>query len=584
MAAKVVLVAGGAWLWLGAVQAGLVGRAGVEPEEAARARRVARALLAVSLPLGLLLGAAPAAGAAGDPHPGVLRRVRPDPRAVRRRWADAAAVAVAGPDRAMGQLPGAVAARALLIGCTLLGDRLARLSGRRELPAGGFARLLGIFAVTLACGFITPYGWRGLVLPIKLLLRLVPANANVFSNQVAENVPPLLLARGGPLQLLPLLLLLLLVAASFRVAPRDRIWGRGLIALAFTALALSANRNVLLLFWIAVPIAVANAAGPVCRGLADWRSRHAGRALRMLPVVGWGAAVAGLAALFLVALSHETPLDQPAPFRVPSGSARLIAESPGNGRIFAADHYGGYLIWRLHPIAAPYIDTRLVLRTADEYAEFLALPEQPQRWDAFARQHGFDHAALPTDFPDRYLPLIAHLYRAADWRLIYTDGTESLFRHGRASAPGWNLGDRSITTAVLADQDRRYGAQPEVAAAARLQLARLQLALGHPGEALHALATLTADDPAAQALAARCHLQMGDLTAAEAIARRLLEDAREPVVATNLLALVSLARGDLQAGIGWLRRSLSEDPFDPEARALLDQLEAQVAKPSPKTP
>ncbi len=456
----------------------------------------------------------------------------------------------------------------LTIGCVLGGEGLARLRRRRELPSAGARRVTLALAGCLVAGTLTPYGWRALVLPVKLLLRLVPANANVFSSQVAENVPPLLLARGDPLALLPLIAVALATAGSFAHGRPDRRFGRALIALAFFGLALTANRNVLLFFWMAIPIAVANAAPALVRRLS-------GR--RLLPLI-WSATAALTTGLLLFALGRETRLDQPAPFRVPSGSARLIEQDPGAGRIFSADHYGGYLIWSLHPRAAPYLDTRLVLRTADEYAEFLALLEQPDRWEEFARRHPFDHAVLPTDYPDRYLPLAAHLYRSADWRLVYTDGTESLFRHDpdhrRAAL---DLGARATTDRILTDQARRYPRR-EVAEAARRQLARLDLALGHPEECLYVLSALP-EDPSAQALAGRCHLQIGDLTAAEATGRRMLERDADSVAALDLLALVALARGDLPGGIGWLRKALAADPYDPEARAILDQLESQAAPP-----
>jgi hypothetical protein len=579
VAAKVILVGGGALIWSFAVEAAITtgppGAGGAER----RTRLLARALLALLLPLGLL----------SVRH---LLLVRP----VLLTLIFCAAFtlilerfATRGHTRALWCLPPLTVVWAncqglwplglLLLACTLGGDLLARLWRRRELPAGGAARLWLILILSLVAGLITPYGWRGLILPLRLLFRLVPADANVFSSQVAENVPPWLLARGDPLLLLPLLLLLLLIAASFLVAPRDRIIGRTLTVLAFIALGLSANRNLLLLVWMGIPLAVANAALALAqaRFLCRWPA-PAGPG-RFIPGAAWGAAMAALASLLLVAIQRETALDEPTPFRVPAESARLIGEAPGRGRIFAADHYGGYLIWALYPRASPYLDTRLVLRTAAEYGEFLDLLDDPQRWDPFARRHVFDYVTLPTDFPDRYLPLTAHLYRATDWRLIYSDGTESLFRHDPRGPSGLDLGQRATTRQILVEQARRYGLQGDVADAARRQLARLQLALGHPEESLHVLSPLTGEDSPAQVLAARCHLQLGDVSAAEAIAGRLVEDGRELVTGFNLLALAALRRGEVPASLKWLRKALSEDPFDLEARAILDQAEEQLARP-----
>jgi Flp pilus assembly protein TadD len=41
----------------------------------------------------------------------------------------------------------------------------------------------------------------------------------------------------------------------------------------------------------------------------------------------------------------------------------------------------------------------------------------------------------------------------------------------------------------------------------------------------------------------------------------------------NLLATIALARGDAPQAVRWLRQALDINPFDAEARALLDRLE-----------
>jgi hypothetical protein len=236
--------------------------------------------------------------------------------------------------------------------------------------------------------------------------------------------------------------------------------------------------------------------------------------------------------------------------------------------VFAPDHQGGYLIWALHPRYRPYLDTRLILRTADEFREYLELLDHPERWEAFQARHHFDQVVLPTGYPDRYLGLVAHLAHAPGWTLTFTDGSEVLFTHASA-APPVDLGARATTLDLLATLDRRY--QGALRVAARLHLAKLELLLGHLEEAQLVLAPMS--DLAARALRARAALLGNDLAIADTLARSLLAEDPGDVSSMTLLARIALARGEAGAGVAWLRRALDQDPHDPEARALLEQLE-----------
>jgi tetratricopeptide (TPR) repeat protein len=467
-----------------------------------------------------------------------------------------------------------------LLAAWLLAAAAARLVGRPELPPAGERWLLAALGACLLAGLATPYGLRGALLPLRLLARVTPGADNVFSAQIAENVPPLLLERTSPGQLLPLVVVMALVGGSFLLARRPVLLGRAAAVLAFAGLAMMANRNVLLFFWVALPLAVANAAPAVAAWLGRGPTRRT--TARLASVV----AVAALAVLLVLAARRETSLAAPAPFRVPGESARRIAaqlsgsRSPaGPARVFAADHYGGYLIWALYPRARPYIDTRLVLRTADEYAEFLGLLDHPERWDAFAARQRFDHVLLPTAYPDRYLGLVQHLYGAPGWRLVYTDGSETLFVPAGSPAAGAaiDLGDRAVTDRIMGEIDRRDPGEPEVVAAARLHLGRLQLAVGQPGEALHVLEALPDDDVEATLLRARCRLVRGEIETAAGMVRALLGRHPDLVAAHTLLAIAALTRGQTAEALPHLRRALQIDPYDPEARALLDRLEAASA-------
>ena len=144
----------------------------------------------------------------------------------------------------------------------------------------------------------------------------------MFSANIAENVPPFVLERTMPGQVAPLVTVMLLVALSFVIAPRPLVPGRLVTSAGFAGLALMANRNVLLFYWVAVPLAAINAAPAMAGWLA--RGRQTGWRGR-LPT---GLCLVGTTALAVVSwltLRAETSLAQPAPFRVPAESARRIA-------------------------------------------------------------------------------------------------------------------------------------------------------------------------------------------------------------------------------------------------------------------
>jgi hypothetical protein len=454
-----------------------------------------------------------------------------------------------------------------------------------ELPARGVRRLAATIGLCLGACLVTPYGTAGLLLPLRLLLRLDPSDSNVFSANIAENVPPWLLERSAPGQMWPFFVALGAAGVSLAVAlgRRQLVIGRGVVMALFALLAWLANRNVLLFFWMATPLAVLNLAPALADGLAHLRTRASLVFVRWSTRGSFAAALATLIALLAVAHAQETPIGAPAPFRVPAGAVALIgarlSPTAPPARVFTADHYGGYVTWALYPRARPFIDTRLVLHDADEYAEFLGLLDNPARWDEFARRQRFDHALLPAAFPDRYLGLIQQLAASPDWRLAFTDGTEVLFTSNAVApnGPAVDLEDPQVVQGLLTDLDRRWpnGAAP--GRAARHHLARLLALLGHPVRAREVLATLEPGDLTAALLRARTHLQpgQGDLAQAQAIAADLLAAGHAVPPVFDLLATIALGQGDQATALAHLRRSLAVDPFDAEARGLLEQIEAQ---------
>jgi tetratricopeptide (TPR) repeat protein len=448
-----------------------------------------------------------------------------------------------------------------------LGFRSEAESTSGEFPR---ARLLGVAMVAcVAASFVTPYGLAAVELPFRLLARLSPEAGNVFSENVVENAPPLALARAESGEFWHLRVFLAIALFAFVARPRRLVLSHCLLAALFGALAIMASRNVLLLYWVLTPIVVENLM-PKLRRLTLALPR---RGAILAPAVGV-VALAALLGLVGTAYAREPRLDVPTPFRVPARSAALLSRTTDHAAVFAADHYGGYLIWKLHPRHRPYIDTRLILRTADEFSEFLDVVDHPERFDEFEKRHGFGYVVLPTAYPDRYLGLIAHLYASDRWRLLDTDGSEVLFARRRSNGePSINLAAPERTDAILAELDGRFGGSPELFVSARLHLAALHMAVGELDQAERVLRGT--ESPESEALMARCELARGDYSAASALATRVLRSEPDHVRALNVLSLAALARGESHSAATLLGQALRADPFDREARGILKQLEDQ---------
>lgn len=438
---------------------------------------------------------------------------------------------------------------------------------------GALRRVKALGAALIGCSvalLATPFGAHGAALPAKLLTRLLPGEQAVFARQVAENQSPFVLegVTGGEMWHFKWALLAL--GASVLVAGRKLRLSHALVLLGLGALAVASNRNVLLLYWLGAPILAAN----VGRASWQWVARFSRRPGLLLASALNTACVAALLLFVGIAAGGETRMSEPTPFRVPRVSAERLAALPSaSGRLFAADHYGGYLIWALYPRFKPYIDTRLVLRTADEYAEYLRLADEPDRFEAFQARHEFDYVVLPVLFPDRYQRLISHLHSQPDWKVLYADGSEVLFgrRALTVDVPEVNLSDPQHVDQTLAAIALEAPQQAKVRAAAQLGLATLYSSVGQHAQARRALRELAT--PEAQALDARLLFAQGDLDGAQRLAERLLDTENDDVRSLNLLALIAIERGNATQGLGFLRTALERHPFDPEANQLLTQLE-----------
>ncbi len=432
-------------------------------------------------------------------------------------------------------------------------------------------RALGITLAFCCLGLLaTPFGWKAIALPGGLLLRLVPGQGNVFSTQIAENIPPWLLERTAPAETAHLGWVLGALALCIALSRERLALSRLLVLIGFASLALMANRNVLLFYWLASPIAAMAMASRL-------REVVARLATIGVPERWWRWLAPGLAALVMfgqialaiVAQRGEGEIGVPAAFHFPVESARYLRGIAASGPIFAPDHHGGYLELTV-PELRPFIDTRLVLHTAEEYEAYLDVVANPEKFDVLAETQKFRYVVLTTAYPDRYIGLAQHLATNGAWHLVFTDGSEVVFAREGASM---GLGDRATTDAILATLATRFSNSEKLLDTSLLNFARLLIVLGETREAQIVLSA-SASRAAAQ-MRARAWFVAGERRAAESLARTLLDSDGDDVRSLALLAQIAIAEGHGGAGAEWLSRALRIDPYDPEARAVLARLENQ---------
>jgi hypothetical protein len=322
---------------------------------------------------------------------------------------------------------------------------------------------MAVMAACAASCCINPCGVSGLLLPFRLFSRITPGAANIYSLNISENIPLFFLS-GYDAGYRPLVVITALVTCLLFILNRKTIRAAPIILFAgFLFLACSAVRNVPLYTVIVIPIICGQAAA-----LAVWERlsalpRHYWRALSYT-----GYALAGLA-LLTPALHHATivarclPCHMLSPFRFPEKITSFIRTDPVPGNMFNDIRYGGYLIWHCYPEKKVFIDTRLVIRSPEFFAEYLAISDHPELFPQVAEKFNITHAILPSALFTRHLKLIKWLYYSGTWRLEYADGASVLFvRNDIVHGQRLDLSNDTTVCAVMDSIKAQWSGTPEL--------------------------------------------------------------------------------------------------------------------------
>jgi hypothetical protein len=325
-----------------------------------------------------------------------------------------------------------------------------------------------VMAVTIAASLINPYGASGALLPLRLYSRIHPAAANLYSTQVAENTPLLALSGFDARYRMLVLYLSLGILASFAVNWRRMRLGHLFLWLGFLYLAFCAQRNILLLGIVSLPILAINLAQA-----PFWKSIDAipRTARRLMTIAATWCALMACAAPILIHARTVTMYPRHrwiSPFRFPEGAVQYLKTHPPKGQVFNSSWHGGYLIWQRYPENQVFIDGRFTIRSPEFFQRYLEICDRPETFQAAAREFNITAAVLPSAIFTRYQRLIRWLYESETWSLVYTDGATVVFtRRESASASRLDLNKPQTADSIDTEIQRQWASDQAVNSEAR---------------------------------------------------------------------------------------------------------------------
>jgi hypothetical protein len=269
---------------------------------------------------------------------------------------------------------------------------------------GTFPGLLLIICC-LSC-LVNPYGISGLLLPFTLFSRIAPISQNLYSLTISENVPLFALTGFEAGYRTAVIFTSVAAIALFAVNWKKLRPAHAILFLGFLFLAVSAVRNVLLYFIVLVPVigyTVMNTDGIRRFALAPQKTKR---------LIAAGIAVASLLLVAVPFFNHCAvaatfpPNRALSPFRFPEKIAGYLKKNPVPGAMFNDIRYGGYLIWELYPRQKVFIDGRLVIRSPQFFADYLALCADPDLFPLIEKKFNITHAILPSAIFIQYQKLI----------------------------------------------------------------------------------------------------------------------------------------------------------------------------------
>jgi hypothetical protein len=298
----------------------------------------------------------------------------------------------------------------ILVGCYVMGNALDN-GVRSALP------LAGCLLACVAATCVNPYAWH-----IYEYVLLTSGTAS--ARRIDEWLPPGLSLLIAKVWVLTLVALLILLARSTRRPD----WREICLLGCFLPLACGSARMIAWWLLLVTPVLAAQLAGawPGLERLDKDSER---------PSLGAALSLAGLvliAVLSLPWLERFNPV-----FRIPGRAHRvesdlqqvadLLAQHPGNGRIFTRFSWGEYLGWALHPECTVFMDGRIEIIPDRVWAEYQAVNQAHAEWQAILDRYAVN--ILVLDEGGHHADLIEQVRRTGRWCERGRFGDALVFEH-----------------------------------------------------------------------------------------------------------------------------------------------------------
>lgn len=454
-----------------------------------------------------------------------------------------------------------------------IGETLQDLLSRRwptlftkenHLSAKQLRILFALPVVLTAASLINPYGRHALHFALKLFFRINPAETNIYTQTIIENMP--LFSMVGTRYMGYVIVFIVLSGAllfsTLYTLSSVRIvhlicGGAGML------LAIMAQRNGILFTYFVLPALL-------------WNSNRifSHVAPKMARIITT-AAVIGSAGLLLFSIVNHTKILRQwphslSPFSHPVHSAEFLNNISFSGNLFNADRYGGYLLWKCYPRLNVSHDTRLTLRPDAFYREYLTIVQKPDHFYFWTEKWNVSAVCLPIAPIDRYLSLAASLYNKPGWRLVFTDGAEALFMRGTSSTTEIDLSSTETIHEITSALQKRFQDSPPLYEEACGYLAGFCVQAGLYSSANNVLDPF--NSPRSRVMKAISLERSGRIAEARTQLESLVSGYKRYSEGHLQLALFYLRNNQKNKGIRQLSLLLKKDPFHRRARNVLFNL------------